>query len=89
MASDSVVNVSTLGDQTGIGDWVAFRIDFVGLEFGDGGIVLTSGADFMALAKVGGLMYLGHGEKFTFFELRLDGAASTDPSAENAGSLGV
>lgn len=89
MASDSVVNASTLGDQTGIGDWVAFRIDFVGLEFGDGEIILKSGADFIALAKVGGLMYLGHGEKFTFFELRLDGPASADPSAEKDDSLGV
>ena len=89
MASDSAVNVSTLGDQTGIGDWVAFKIDFVGLEFGDGGIVLKSGADFMELANVGGLMYLGHGEKFTFFELRLDGPTCTDPNAEKGDSLGV
>lgn len=89
MASDSVVNASTLGDQTGIGDWVAFRIDFVGLEFGDGETVFKSGVAFMALAKVGGLMYLGHGEKFTFFELRLDGPASTDPRAEKDDSLGV
>jgi hypothetical protein len=89
MASDSVVKVSTLGDQTGIGDCVALRIDFAGLEPVDGGLDLRSGTDFEALVNVGGLMYLGHGEKFTRLELRLEGTASTDPKAAKGDSLGV
>lgn len=84
-----MVKVSTLGDQTGMGDWVAFKIDFVGFESVDGGIVLGSGAAFMALAKVGGFMYLGHGEKFTFLELRLEGPVPPMSKAENVGSFGV
>jgi hypothetical protein len=52
-------------------------------------MLFASGADVKALAKDGGLMYFGHGEKFTFFELRLEGPAPTDPNAENGDSLGV
>lgn len=89
MASDSAVNVSTLGDQTGIGDWVALRIDFAGFKSVDEGMVLISLADFEALAKVGGLMYFGHGEKFTRFELRLEGPGPAEPNVVNGDPLGV
>jgi hypothetical protein len=34
-------------------------------------------------------MYFGHGEKFTFFELRLDGPVPTDPRVEKVDSFGV
>jgi hypothetical protein len=63
-------------------------MDFAGFE-SDGGLDLRSGADFDALVNAGGLMYLGHGEKFTRLELRLEETAPTEPKAAKGDSLGV
>jgi hypothetical protein len=95
MASDSAVNVSTLGDQTGIVDWVALRIDFAGFESVGGGMDLISSissislAGIDVLAKVGGLMYFGHGEKFTLFELWFEAPSPAEPSVVNGDPFGV
>lgn len=80
------MNILTLGDQAGIGDCVVFKMDFVGFESVEG-MILMSPADCEALAKVGGLINLGHGEKFTLFELRLEvpGADSNDSKDEVLG----
>lgn len=49
---------------------------------------LLSLADCGLLVKVGGLMYLGHGEKFTLLELRLE-VSGPDNNDLNGESLGV
>lgn len=61
-------------------------MDFVGFESVEG-IILMSLVGCEALAKVGGLMNLGHGEKLTRFELRLEvpGADSNDSKDEVLG----
>lgn len=61
-------------------------MDFAGFESVEG-IFLMSLAGCEALAKVGGLMYLGHGEKLTRFELRLEvsGPVSNDVNGEAFG----
>ena len=87
MASDSAVKVLTFGDHTGMGDWVVLRMDFAGFESVEGMFLMSlSGCE--ALVKVGGLMYLGHGEKLTRFELRLK---VSEPASivSNGEALGV
>jgi hypothetical protein len=77
MSRDSVVNLSTFGDQTGIGEPVSLRIDLNGL-IPDG-----SGLPWMGLSlKSTDLAVQGecisvcsHGEKVTRLEARLEGGA--------------
>lgn len=84
------MNVLTLGDQAGRGDWVALSMDFAGFRSVEG-VILLSLADCWLLVKAGGLMYLGHGEKFTRFELRLEvsGPGSKDLNDESLGVWAV
>lgn len=75
MAKDSGVFGGRLGRLAKTGDWVAFRIDFAGLHSLEGIKVLRSDLGFgPGLVNVGGLIYLGDSEKFTFLEVRVDGA---------------
>jgi hypothetical protein len=75
IAKDSGVFGGRFGRAAGTGDWVVFKIDFVGLHSLDGVKDLTSGLDFTPeLANDGGLIYFGDSEKFTFLEVRVDGA---------------
>lgn len=56
-----------------MGDWVAFKIDLVGLHSLDGVNTLRSGLDFEELANVGALINFGESEKLTRLE-RVEGA---------------
>lgn len=89
MAKDSGLYDSVSGARTGAGDCVGFNIDFTGLHSVDGSGVLRSAVSFtVELPKVGGLIYLVHGEKLTRFEPRVDGML-VDPFMETGESRGV